>query len=107
MKRTGAVLALIVAGVAGAQRVDEFDAEKVAPRDRMALLGELPDGGCALVEVCARLISTDAGAELRTCRQPRLELRRPADRNLCLNVLDKAGAWWENAESVSRRDAGL
>ncbi len=106
MKRTAAALALIVAGVAAAQRVDVFDADQVPPRGRVAVLAELEDGGCALAEVCARLPSTDAGSMLSSCKQPRLELRG-ANRTTCLNVLDKAGTWWANQENATRADSGL
>lgn len=106
MARLCLFLCLLLAGVAGAQRVDEYDAAAIPPSSRVAVLGELADGGCMLVEVCARLQSKDAGSQIQSCDQVRRELGGQ-NQTTCLNVLQKAGTLWANRQSASSADSGL
>lgn len=106
MKRIALTLALTLAAIAGAQRVDEYDSTAKPVANRVVTLVELVDGGCMMSDVCGRLSSKDGGSQIGGCEHPALELRA-ANRTTCLNVLDKAGVWWAGQQNAGPADSGL
>ena len=104
--RIAILVVAVLATTALAQRVDEYDGTVSPPTGRVAVLGDMPDGGCMLVEVCARMQSKDGGAQIQTCDQVRRELGG-ANQTTCLNVLQKAGNFWCSRQSACVSDSGL
>jgi len=86
MFRLHLIFALLVASLAVAQRVDDYDpASLVVTR---ILLTPLPDGGCS-AEWCGALTSTDGGASVADCVAR--ELKATVNQNRC-DGLKTAGA---------------
>jgi len=85
MFRLHLTFALLVASLAVAQRVDDFDLASLTIT--RVLLTPLPDGGCS-AEWCGGLTSIDGGASVTDCVAR--ELKSTANQNRC-DALGAAG----------------